>query len=110
MSQLTVRLPDSLHQQLLALAKKEGVSLNQCIVYILTRQVGSNYAFQAGLDPYVQDVQEQSQAFDQLVTNLGVATPDQIAEVLSGREIVEPESVLTADILKKMQEKLRWTS
>lgn len=38
MSRLTVRLPNALHQQLEALAREEGVSLNHYIVYALTRQ------------------------------------------------------------------------
>lgn len=38
MSRLTVRLPNALHIQLDTLARAEGVSLNQYIVYALTRQ------------------------------------------------------------------------
>ena len=37
MSRLTLRLPDSLHQQLTHQAQDEGVSLNHLIVYLLTR-------------------------------------------------------------------------
>jgi predicted transcriptional regulator len=36
---MTVRLPESLHQQLQQLADLEDVSLNHYIVYALTRQV-----------------------------------------------------------------------
>jgi hypothetical protein len=42
MARLTVRLPDTLHDQLIALARSEGVSLNQFIVYSLSRQVTSD--------------------------------------------------------------------
>ena len=38
MGRLTVRLPEALHQQLEILARDEGVSLNQYLVYALTRQ------------------------------------------------------------------------
>jgi hypothetical protein len=38
MGRLTVRLPEALHRQLESLAKSEGVSLNQYLVYALTRQ------------------------------------------------------------------------
>ena len=41
MSQLTLRLPETLHQHLIKLAETEGVSLNQYIVYALTRQAVS---------------------------------------------------------------------
>ncbi len=37
MSRLTLRLPESLHQNLVQQSKAEGVSLNQMIVYLLTR-------------------------------------------------------------------------
>ena len=38
MSRLTLRLPETLHQQLSEQANREGISLNQYIVYALTRQ------------------------------------------------------------------------
>ncbi len=37
MSRLTLRLPESLHQALSTQPQSEGVSLNQLIVYLLTR-------------------------------------------------------------------------
>lgn len=37
MARLTLRLPDSLHQNLRSQAQDEGISLNQFIVYQLTR-------------------------------------------------------------------------
>ena len=37
MSRLTLRLPETLHQNLVSRAEAEGVSLNQMIVYLLTR-------------------------------------------------------------------------
>jgi hypothetical protein len=43
MSRLTLRLPDTLHHQLSDAAKSEGISLNQYIVYALTRQVTTAY-------------------------------------------------------------------
>jgi len=44
---LTVRLPGTLHNQLTVLAEREGTSLNQYIVYALTRQVTLAYTVQA---------------------------------------------------------------
>ena len=46
MSRLTLRLPETLHQQLVNLAEGEGISLNQCIVDELTRQIASAYTVQ----------------------------------------------------------------
>jgi predicted HicB family RNase H-like nuclease len=39
MSRLTLRLPETLHRQLAAQAKREGVSLNQYVVYARSRQL-----------------------------------------------------------------------
>ncbi|MDZ4872493.1 MAG: hypothetical protein CLLPBCKN_001881 [Chroococcidiopsis cubana SAG 39.79] len=59
MSRLTVRLPETLHQQLVRLAESEGVSLNQYIVYALTRQVTSAYTVET-LDETTSDRQKES--------------------------------------------------
>jgi hypothetical protein len=67
MSRLTVRLPDSLHQQLVARSKTEGVSLNQLIVYLLTRTTT------------VVDLEEQRRVFDQLTSRY---PPDEAEEAL----------------------------
>jgi len=72
MSRLTLRLPETLHKQLSALARREGISLNQYIVYALTRQV-----------TLVQTVAEQELAqqqalLDALTQSLGQASFDEI--------------------------------
>ncbi len=41
MSRLTLRLPESLHRLLVEQARREGVSLNQYLVYSLTRLVSA---------------------------------------------------------------------
>ncbi|SHK46363.1 type II toxin-antitoxin system HicB family antitoxin [Tepidibacter formicigenes] len=40
---ITVRTPKSLHRQLIEEAKEEGVSLNQYLVYILSKGIKNNY-------------------------------------------------------------------
>jgi hypothetical protein len=54
MSRLTLRLPESLHQTLVDQAETEGVSLNQLIVYLLTRMTTST------------DLEEQRRVFEEL--------------------------------------------
>ena len=39
MARFTVRIPDSLHRKLIEQAQKEGVSLNQYILFSLSRAV-----------------------------------------------------------------------
>lgn len=103
MSRLTLRLPDTLHQQLIHLAESEGVSLNQYIVYALTRQSSINYTVQP--IPKQETTQQQSD-FTNLLQKLGNATPTKIEIALSEREIVEPEKELTPEIIAQFQQRL----
>jgi hypothetical protein len=104
MSRLTLRLPESLHQQLSDLAKSEGVSLNQYIVYILTRQVAANYTVQANSE---SSVQEQRESFANLLKSLGEANPLEVQETLAQRELVDPECKLTSDIFERVKNKIQ---
>lgn len=92
MSRLTLRLPDTLHHQLIHLAESEGVSLNQYIVYALTRQSSTNYIVQ----PLPQQETNQQQSdFTNLLQKLGKASPTEIEIALLERENVQPEEELT---------------
>lgn len=103
MSQLTVRLPKTLHEQLRTLAKQEGTSLNQYIVYALTRQVKTAYTVQATSE---QAISQQQAAFEALLQNLGQASPDEIKAVLAEREVVAPEEDLNAETIARLQQRL----
>jgi hypothetical protein len=103
MSRLTLRLPESLHQQLSYQASQEGVSLNQYIVYALTRQVSQNYVVET---VSAQTVEQQSISFQKLLNDLGQATPEEVKLALETREVVEPENELTPDIISKVRQKI----
>ncbi|MBE9204939.1 toxin-antitoxin system HicB family antitoxin, partial [Synechocystis salina LEGE 06099] len=68
MSRLTLRLLESLHQQLSHQASQEGVSLNQYIVYALTRQITQQYLVKPVLS---EDIEKQQASFISLLNNLG---------------------------------------
>ncbi len=74
MSRLTLRLPESLHKTLACQAKEEGVSLNQMIVYLLTRMTAG------------ADLDEQRRVFEGLLHRYP-ATDSETAlqEVLAAR-------------------------
>lgn len=103
MSRLTLRLPETLHQQLINLAENEGVSLNQYIVYALTRQVASNYTMIVLSEV---DRAQQHQEFGELLAQLGQASTTQIEATLSKREQIEPKSELTPEIVNQFQKLL----
>jgi hypothetical protein len=107
MSRLTLRLPETLHRQLEAQAKCEGVSLNQFIVYALTRQLTQGYTVEKL--PEAAVAQQQAQ-FDSLLRGLGQASSEILSTVLAAREQVKPEPVLTADVIARLRARLAVTT
>ena len=103
MSRLTIRLPESLHRLLETQAQQEGVSLNQYIVYLLTRQATLAYTVRALPE---EDVAQQRAQFAALLQSLGQASYPEIEKVLAEREAVEPESGLSPDVVRRLQERL----
>ncbi|MUL38872.1 YlcI/YnfO family protein [Gloeocapsopsis dulcis] len=104
MSRLTLRLPETLHQQLIHLAESEGVSLNQYIVYALTRQVALAYTVQA---TPIEEIIQQQQAFQALIKELGQASSTEAKAVLDKREVVQPEEELSPEIVARFQQRIR---
>ena len=104
MSRLTLRLPDSLHRQLEELASNEAVSLNQYIVYALTRQITLAYTVQAVSE---KAVAEQRAAYTALLQNLGEASFEQIQEALAERENVPLEDGLSPEVVKRIKQRVK---
>lgn len=107
MSRLTLRLPETLHRQLETQAKREGVSLNQFIVYALTQQLTQSYTVQALPEEAV--AQQQSQ-FSALLRELGQTSPEVLNATLATRDRVEPEPELEADVVARLQARLATTA
>ena len=103
MSRLTVRLPETLHHQLAAQAKREGVSLNQYVVYALTRQLTQSYTVQ-GLSE--ETVTQQQFQFSALLQTLGQTSPTTLSAALTAREQVEPELSLTPEVVTRLRARL----
>jgi hypothetical protein len=77
MSRLTLRLPESLHSELERRAKQEKVSLNQYLVYALTRHVAMTYM----VTPMSEEaLQQQREAFAALLEDLGQTSPVKYGE------------------------------
>lgn len=103
MSRLTLRLPETLYQQLAQLAEGEGVSLNQYIVYALTRQAALAHAIQVVPQ---SEVEQQQQSFQALIRQLGQASSAEIEAVLAAREQTEPEAELSLDVFAHLKERI----
>ena len=103
MSQVTLRLPKTLHYQLETLAKNEGLSVNEYILYVLAYQVRSAYTMQAVPK---EAVAEQQVNFTNLLESLGKSSVSEMKEVLEQREVVKPEEELTPEIITRLQQKI----
>ena len=101
MGRLTLRLPETLHRQLEQQAKSEGISLNQYLVYALTRQVASGYRVTAVPESAIR---EQREAYQVLRQKLGSASDDEVRQVLAEREIVAPEPDLDPEVAARLRQ------
>ncbi len=104
MSRLTLRLPETLHRQLEQLAQNEETSLNQYIVYALTRQVTLAYTVQALPE---KAIAEQKASYSALLQNLGRASFEEIEQALAEREQVEPEEGLTPEVIQAIKKRIK---
>jgi hypothetical protein len=111
MSRLTLRLPETLHQQLAQVAEQEGVSLNQYIVYALTRQSVNAPVRGLTIDTISMqsdlEIERQRSLFEALKGGLGEAAPADIEAILAQREVGSCEPELTPETIARLQAKLQ---
>jgi len=103
MSRLTLRLPETLHHKLVNLAKHEGVSLNQYIVYALSCQIHNSYTVNSFS---AQEIQKQEKAFNNLIKDLGTLKNHEIKAILNQREALNNDVELAPEIKYKLRAKL----
>ncbi len=104
MSRLTLRLPETLHQQLAHLAEGEGISLNQYIVYALTKQVTLTYSIHAVSE---EAIREQKHSFTAIQQKRGKVSPSEIEIILDEREKIAPEAELSSEAIDRLQQRIR---
>lgn len=103
MGRFTLRLPETLHNELESRAQQEGVSLNQYIVYMLTRQVASTYTIQVLPE---KTVREQKASYEKLLDTLGEASLAKTKAFLAERETAEPEEGLSDDVITRLERRI----
>jgi hypothetical protein len=103
MGRFTLRLPETLHIELELRAQQEGVSLNQYVVYALTRQVATTYT----IHPLSEaSVKEQQARYDKLLAGLGQPDLAETKAFLADRESAERESGLTDEMITRVEAKM----
>jgi hypothetical protein len=103
MGRFTLRLPQTLHYELESRAQQEGVSLNQYIVYALTRQVASSYTVHRVSD---EELLAQRKRYDELLRNLGEPDEAAMETFLAEREMAGPDEILPDEILTAVRSKI----
>ena len=103
MSQLVLEIPETLHQQLEKIARSEGVSLSQYVVFALTRQATLAYTVESLSK---KEIALQRKDFATLLQNLGQASFEEIEQLMQEREVVTPEKGLTPEVLQHLQNKI----
>jgi hypothetical protein len=106
-SRVMLQLPETLHRHLASQAQREGVSLQQYILYALTRQLAHSYTVHIVSEEAVAPQQEQ---FGALLAELGQATPAMLITALAARDPSVPEPELTPDVLTRLRARLAETS
>ncbi|MBK8901117.1 MAG: toxin-antitoxin system HicB family antitoxin [Anaerolineaceae bacterium] len=107
MGRFTLRLPETLHNELENRAQQEGVSLNQYIVYMLTRQVASTYTIQVLPE---KTVREQKASYERLLDSLGEASLERTKAFLAEREPAEPDKGLTDEVVARLKKRIEESS
>lgn len=102
MGRFTLRLPDTLHHALEERAQQEGVSLNQYLVYALTRSVTPAYTVQVAPNT---ELQQQDERFRALLAELGQPDRTVAQEYLNSRAVETPEDAETAALVARFAAK-----
>lgn len=95
MSVLTLNLPDHLHQNLSAQAQTEGISLEELIVFALSRQSSPGYRIESQTEAQIR---EQELRRDALRQSLGRVSKEEARRILNDREVVQPEELLDPNV------------
>ena len=102
MSQLVLEIPDTLRQKLEELARNEGVSLSQYLIFALTCQAVTAYTVKAVSE---EEIDQQKSDFAHLLRTLGQANLEEIEQVMQDRKVVRPQKGLTPQVVRHLQNK-----
>ncbi len=104
MSVVILELPDKLLENLKEQAQKESMSVEQLIVFSLTRHATPTYSISKATP---EEIHEQETRFAALRQSLGQASIEEARRVLAEREDVQPESDLDSRAVKTLRSKMK---
>jgi DNA-directed RNA polymerase specialized sigma54-like protein len=103
MSQIEISIPDTLLVQLKTTARKEGVSLEQYILFALTRQTMLSPAIRKLSD---KDSELQHKDFTERINRMGKASSEELEEILQKRKSVETEPGLEQETVSRFKNRI----
>lgn len=102
--EINVKVPEPLFLNLAAQAKSEGVTLEEIVVYALTRQTTPVYEVRELTDENLREQERRHAALTQSLRKNGRQISIKEAEkILATREQVEPESELDGETIEKLK-------
>jgi hypothetical protein len=103
MRRLTLRLPETLFHRLELLAKGEGVSLNQYLVYSLTQRVAQAYR----IVPVPKDeIERQHEQLNRIIASLEVASDEEFDAILDEGEFDENGIGMDPEVVARVEAKI----
>lgn len=100
MARLSLRLPETLHHQLRSEARREGVSINHYLVYLLAQRAPTAYSVSVTTP---EEIEAQKASFDALLRSLPTGTDDEIRRALAERELPPPEERAPAELVVRFE-------
>lgn len=103
MRRFTLRLPETLFHRLKLLAQSEGVSLNQYLVYSLTRNVARTYR---PIPVPKEEIAQQHAQFDRLIESLGTVSDEEFDAILAEGDEARLNTGLDPDVVARVEAKI----
>jgi len=103
MSQIEISVPETLLYLLETTARKEGISVEQYILFALTRQTMLTPAIRNVPE---EDAEYQYKDFKERIKRLGKASSEELEKILRERESVRPESDLKPETVLRLKNRI----
>lgn len=103
MNEVTLQLPKTLYRNLEIMAEREAISLNQYILYVLTRQISGEYMVRVIPE---EDASRQKESFDILLKKWGKISTTDVDKILDRREPMEPEADINPEAVRKLKNRI----
>lgn len=103
MKRVTLRLPETLFQRLELLAHDEGISLNQYLVYSLTKHVSRTYR---PIPISKEERERQLSELQAIIDSFELISEDEFDQILAAGKPVQEHERLDPEIEAKLKSKI----